>query len=252
MARARWYVARMDHEWAIAVLQRWMTGVRDVAPRGSWVRDSDEVQALLLWEHQTRRVLQRVEGTPELPDLVSQSRVEGFYFEHGMERIRYALGRLITDQETDEKLGSSAPQMSADDLHPIVWEAASALWDDEHHAQAVQRAATFLNAHIQDRAQRRDVSEGQLMIQAFSLNPPETGKPRLRWPGDDNDLTVKAMRTGILNYSQGCYAAIRNPTTHGTAERTRQEYLEQLAALSMLARWVDECELVQLPDPWDA
>lgn len=84
------------------------------------------------------------------------------------------------------------------------------------------------------------------MAQVFSLNPAEVGKPRLRWPGDDVDLTVKAMRSGMLQFSQGCFMAIRNPATHGTNEATAQEALEQLAVLSTLARWVDHCELIEV------
>jgi hypothetical protein len=89
------------------------------------------------------------------------------------------------------------------------------------------------------------VSDGNLMAQVFSASPPEEGKPRLRWPGGDTDLTVKAVRTGLLQFSQGCFAAIRNPATHGTTDMAPQEALEQLAILSTLARWVDGCELVR-------
>lgn len=84
------------------------------------------------------------------------------------------------------------------------------------------------------------------MTQAFSLSAPQAGKPRLRWPGKDDDLTVKAMRLGILNTAQGVFSAIRNPATHTTDELPKQEALEQLASLSVLARWIDRCELVHV------
>jgi len=95
---------------------------------------------------------------------------------------------------------------------------------------------------------RHDVSDVTLMAQAFSLSAPEPGKPRLRWPGDDDNLTVKAMRIGILNVAQGVYSAIRNPAIHGTGELPRQVAFEQLATLSTLARWIDGCELVTNQD----
>ncbi|WP_353953723.1 TIGR02391 family protein [Knoellia sp. S7-12] len=103
----------------------------------------------------------------------------------------------------------------------------------------------LLNAHAHDLTGRRDVSDSGLMAQVFSLSPPEPGKPRLRWPGDDSDLNVKAMRTGLLQFSQGCFMAIRNPMTHSTDENVEQKALEQLAVLSMLARWIEEWELVE-------
>jgi len=57
------------------------------------------------------------------------------------------------------------------------------------------------------------------------------------------------MRSGLLQFSQGCFLAIRNPVTHSTTEATEQEALEQLAILSTLARWVDQCELVEAEVP---
>ena len=36
---------------------------------------------------------------------------------------------------------------------------------------------------------------------------------------------------------------IRNPQAHPSDDITEQEALEQLAALSVLARWVDECDV---------
>jgi hypothetical protein len=163
----------------------------------------------------------------------------------GIEVAKYALGRLKTDAETRKILGTTAPTMAADALHPTIWGAASSLWDDGHYGQAVQRAATFLNADIQDKINRRDISDSSLMLESFSLSDAVDGKPRLRWPGEDNDLSVKAMRVGLLNFAQGIYSGIRNPTTHSTDDLQRQEALEQLAALSVLARWVDGCEVIR-------
>jgi hypothetical protein len=57
------------------------------------------------------------------------------------------------------------------------------------------------------------------------------------------------MRTGLLQFGQGCFAAIRNPATHGTTEMAPQEALEQLAILSTLARWIDHCKLLKTETP---
>jgi len=60
---------------------------------------------------------------------------------------------------------------------------------------------------------------------------------------------VKAMRAGLLQFSQGCFMAIQNPVTHSTRETAAQEALEQLAILSTLARWIDGCDLVEAETP---
>lgn len=202
-------------------------------------------------EFQTRHVLQLVLGLDRVDALVRPLGQHNFVeLQSGLDLARRALGKLATAEETAQHItGTSAPTMSADALHPLIWEAASRLWRDGHHAQAVQRAATFLNAHVQDRVDRRDISDNTLMAQVFSSSAPESGKPRLRWPGDDTDLTVRAMRSGLLQFSQGCFLAIRNPATHGTADVAAPHALEQLAILSTLARWIDQCELVGVDSP---
>lgn len=132
------------------------------------------------------------------------------------------IGRLQTDSETRQKLGSHAPTISADKLHSDIWSAASRRWDAGNHSDAVQRAATFLNASVQDRTSRHDVSDSELMREVFSLAPPTPGKPRLRWPGDDSNLSVRTMRVGMLNYPQGIFGAIRNTATHSVSEIPQQ------------------------------
>lgn len=46
-----------------------------------------------------------------------------------------------------------------------------------------------------------------------------------------------------MEYAVGCFMAIRNVAAHEEDELSEHEALEQLAALSLLARWIDECEL---------
>ncbi|RIR86658.1 hypothetical protein D2E66_03260 [Mycobacteroides abscessus] len=204
----------------------------------------------------TRRVIGVVLGIENVETLVRISAPRpagrrGFVeLEAGISLARRALGHIGTASEAAKHIsGTSAPTMAADSLHPLVWDAAAKLWRDEHYSAAVQRAATFLNAHVQDLTGRRDVSDRDLMAQVFSNDPPGEGKPRLRWPGNDTDLTVKAMRTGLLQFGQGCFAAIRNPATHGTTEMAAQVALEQLAVLSTLARWIDQCQLLEAQAP---
>jgi hypothetical protein len=55
------------------------------------------------------------------------------------------------------------------------------------------------------------------------------------------------MNDGLRSYAPGVQMLIRNPTTHTAENMSEQEALERLAALSLLARWLDECELVEAP-----
>ncbi|MCU1508394.1 MAG: hypothetical protein JWQ12_659 [Glaciihabitans sp.] len=237
----------MNTEWAIEVLERWIDLAKQAKKIGSGgtqlTRHSPVIDKLIDVEDQTARVVARVMGLQKVPRLIGLHQIY-FLLDVGIKDVSYALGRVRSDAETRKQLGSSAPSISADLLHPIVWSAASALWDDGHFGPAVQRAATMVNAHVQDRLGRHDLSDSPLMQQAFSMTEPSEGQPRLRWPGEDSDLTVKSMRDGLVRLAPGVFMTIRNPSTHSIDQLPRQEALEQLAVLSQLARWIDACEVL--------
>ena len=91
---------------------------------------------------------------------------------------------------------------------------------------------------------RRDVSETDLFKQAFSMDGPKVGKPRLRRMHDDGSDTYKSVQRGAMSLAEGVFGGIRNPLSHEVhQELSEQEGLEYLAALSVLARWVDESEV---------
>lgn len=245
----------MDEEKAAAVLDWWIANATAACATGNsgspggrypfGYEGSPAVDALREREDQTRRVIARVNKSTTLPVLLQRFSNNAVNIVAGIEEAKYALGRLRSDAETRAILGPTAPRMAADGLHQTIWNTAAPLWEGGHYRAAVQKAATQLNAEIQTRVSRYDVSDVELMQQTFSANAPVEGKPRLWWPGVDSDLTVKAMRGGILNFAQGVFSAIRNPATHTTDDLPRQEALEQLATLSTLARWIDRCELVE-------
>lgn len=154
------------------------------------------------------------------------------------ERVKTVLQR---QKEVQEKLGDNAPQLNAARLHPWIWDGARSLWQSGHYRQAVTDAATKLNAETQNKLGRRDISETDLFKQAFSLEAPQAGKPRLRVMADDGSRTYSSVHRGIMAFAEGCYAAIRNPASHTVQEELSEDHaLEQLAAFSVLARWVDE------------
>lgn len=247
----------MDEEWAVRVLEWWVTTASsaraanpsryDRVPFQTWAYLNDRhVPELRAREDQTAHVIQRVLGLQSLPTLIPTIDHEAVEMQAGIDAAERALGVLRTRAETLTKLGSNAPTMSADAMHPLIWDAASKRWDSEHYSDAVQRAATALSGLVKDRTGRYELGDSQLVSQAFSLEAAQEGKPRLRWPGKDDDLTVRSMREGILYVARGVFAAIRNPASHTTDETPKQVALEQLATLSMLVRWVDHCELVEV------
>ncbi|PPI12788.1 hypothetical protein C5D04_11290 [Rathayibacter sp. AY1D2] len=157
--------------------------------------------------------------------------------------VAKAIGVLNDWSNIRKYLDAEPPTTPSDSLHPVVWGAAKDLWKIGHHREAVARAATFLNAHIQDKSTRTDISDKSLMGQVFSDGAASEKTPRLRWSGSGSSETTMSMRNGLAGLAQGIFMTIRNPASHETAQIDPQMALEQLATLSLLARWVDECQL---------
>ena len=154
------------------------------------------------------------------------------------------LGVLADREDVATRLTPDAPVLPADQFHPWVWNSARTLWESHHYRQAVQAAATALNAKIQDKVGRRDVSDAKLVQEVFRETPPEPGKPRLRVPGDSSSETVQSRQRGALQLGLACTSLIRNPASHEDAEWDEQLALEYLATLSVFARAVDECQVI--------
>ena len=155
-----------------------------------------------------------------------------------------AKAELERQEEVRKNLGDDAPELSAAKLHPWVWDGASSLWHSGHFREAVEGAIRKLNAETQNKLGRRDVSETDLFNQAFSEQPAAAKNPRLHRMPDDGSKTFKSVQRGARIFAEGVFAGIRNPLAHeADREMPEQEALEYLAALSVLARWVDESTL---------
>jgi uncharacterized protein (TIGR02391 family) len=155
-----------------------------------------------------------------------------------------AIAQLEAEQELIENLGSGAPQLDAATLHPWVWGSVQGLWGSGHYREAVGAAARAINAHAQSKLGRRDALEAKLLSDAFSANPPSAGHPRLRLGSNDGGETFKNRQDGAGNFARGVYSAIRNPLAHeNDVELSENEALEQLAAFSILARWIDAASI---------
>lgn len=139
------------------------------------------------------------------------------------------------------------PILAASTFHPDLWEAVNPIWVDGHYRAAVQTGATFVEQRLKV-VLGRQIEGKDAISQAFSLDPPAVGKPRLRFvklqPGTGD---FRSMHEGVANFGRGCFQAIRNIVTHRLDELDEQQALEYLAALSCLVRWIDEAELEQLP-----
>lgn len=156
---------------------------------------------------------------------------------------------LVREQEIRENLGDNAPTISASSLHPWIWDGARSLWQSGRFRSAVQDAITKLNAETQNLVGRRDISETDLFKQAFTLDAPAPGKARLRRIPPDDSKTYTSVQRGAMALAEGIFAGIRNPFTHeADQELNEQVALEYLAALSVLARWVDESAVEQAED----
>lgn len=157
-----------------------------------------------------------------------------------------AKAELQRSEELAERLGDNAPDMDAGDLHPWAWENGRSFWNTGHFHQAVMQAAMRINAETQSKLGRMDVSETALFNEAFSLSDPKLGSPRLRLAENDGSKTYESLHHGARAFAEGLYAAIRNPGMHVPTDGGEEQLaLEQLAAFSLLARWVDQAEVVE-------
>lgn len=234
----------MDVEWALAELRTFIefTTLRQPSSGGGVVymgdfaspvgRSSDIIAAAQVVEKILDRVLPH--WRTEVPDDGKKR-----WAMHRQAAIR-AVAELERQAEVAERLGDNAPTISAGALHAWVWDAARSLWQSGHFREAVRAASVKINAETQNKAGRRDIAETDLFKQAYSDDAPQPGKSRLRPDGDDGGKTAKSVRRGTAALAEGCFAAIRNPASHDHLEELpEQEALEQLAALSVLARLVD-------------
>lgn len=156
-----------------------------------------------------------------------------------------AIALLHRREELREKLGDNAPTLDVGRLHPWVWDGARSMWGSEHYRAAVGDAARKVNAETQRKYGTRELSEKDLFLQAFSDDEPKPSRPRLRLPDDDDGKSATSLRRGIRTYAEGCFAALRNPAAHDVLrELLEHEALEQLAAFSVLARWVDVAQVI--------
>ncbi len=235
----------LNTEWAIGELDRFLeltdgSFQGDPEDMGVWfVANGNQDQIVAQWAV-ARRILLRMS-----PDWVLSDEPVSAYepeWKRQREAVLEAQALLSRKREIDENLGDKAPSLSASGFHPWVWEGARALWQSGYYRSAVEDAAKKVNAETQNKLGRRDVSEAELFKFAFSEDLPRVGGARLRrMAPEPGNKTYASMQRGARTLAEGIYAGIRNPLGHADpADLDEQVALEYLAALSILARWVDQ------------
>lgn len=149
-------------------------------------------------------------------------------------------------EELEQNLGEAGPALSVATMHPDVWDAAKSLWRNGHYGEAVSAAAKSVNAKLQAKVGRRDVSDMKLVSESFSLDAPKPTAPRLRLMNNDGSDTYKSLHEGALAFGRGCFLGIRNVLAHeygDLAEPPEELALHYLAAFSVLAQWIDQADV---------
>jgi hypothetical protein len=248
----------MDHAWAAKQLQDFASQIRLVKDlnRASWLTDGDDhrieadlqanIEDLITLEPVMRELMNAARlglGDYERPAGRSELSVE-YWIEDVHPYALRAIGVHTIGAEARERMRPDSPDLAADQFHPWVWDAAMSLWRAGSPQEAVQAAARSVNAWLQQKLSKKSLGEAALCREAFTLEPTAEGRSRLRFPGDRTSLTWRSRQGGARDFGAGCFEAIRNPASHEhNLELSEQVALEQLAAFSLLARWIEECSV---------
>ena len=154
--------------------------------------------------------------------------------------VRRCLGVLQQEAELAEKWSKQPTiELDLESLHPWVWNAAIDFWDSGHWGEAVEAAIKVVNAKLQERVERRDLSGTSLVRDAFSANPPTSGGQRLRVAPDDDSDTYQSAQEGAMHLGEAVFMYWRNVLAHEPGGATKQAAVEALGAVSTFARLVD-------------
>ncbi len=194
-------------------------------------------------EPTVKQVLKRLD--PELADFVLEKWAGEHASPSGVRTcVQQGLGILDDQEEWAVKLLPDAPVLPADQFHPWVWDSARTLWETGHYRQAVHTAANAITAKTQAKLNRRDLSDKKLMQEAFTSAPHPGVRRLVVDTGGLSGESASGMQAAVNNFAAGCYQGIRNPAAHEhEVDWDEQMALEYLAALSVLARWIDKARV---------
>ncbi|MFE9688014.1 TIGR02391 family protein [Streptomyces sp. NPDC006285] len=230
----------MNRDWVIKEIEKFLRLSARLASSGGGWQYSGTTAEIVAAAYSVEKIADRL-----VPDWRSSIRKSpSSKWEQLHEAAQRAKTAVDRDSEIGEMLGDDAPRLSAGHLHPWIWDAARSLWQSGHYRDAVRIASVKVNAETQNKVGRSDLSETKLFNEVFSEKSPEPGKPRLRVVPDDGSPTFSSVHRGVRAFAEGCFAAIRNPASHTLQSDLPADHaLEQLAAFSVLARWIDDAQL---------
>lgn len=203
------------------------------------------------WVERSRSAIALVygEGAPALHrfdvlsmDFVTAS-VGGPLYSHVVQSFDSVRGMLKSalDYVKVQSAADSEVQIGAGSFHPWLQSAVQIF--PTNPRSAVQEAARSVEISIRAKTLQQSGTAVGLVSEAFSTSDPTEAKPRLRFT--EFSVGTESWRNaheGAGNFGRGCFQRIRNLYSHGH-EPSPQEAYEALAALSLLARWVDNAIL---------
>jgi hypothetical protein len=257
--KAAGYGHRMDHAWAAEKLTQFrasidVLGYLDAAEgqefdelTDRYGTQDDIFDRLISLDPVMRDLMQA--ARPGLGEYTKPSdggwsfRNAAYWQEIVRNHVLQAIGIHELGAEARRRMRPDSPDLIADRFHSWAWEAAAPLWYAGSRQEAVHAAARSVNARMQQKRGHHDKSDAALCREFFSLDQPTPGRPRLRFTGyTRTDATWRSRQQGAMDFGAGCFEAIRNPAAHQHGLRLQEQVaLEQIAAFSLLARWVDEC-----------
>lgn len=168
-----------------------------------------------------------------------------FGYSGAVAAVTQLLGSLESAETTAALVGPSGPNLTVSTMHSWVRKAAGPLWEDGHHAQAVQTAAscvfdTELPAKLGLQKGARGTKPEEMVGKAFDETAPLLTIPGYT-PGTQNWTNVYQ---GAKHLGLACAKLVRNLGTHNvTAAGNKDELLEDLALLSRFARIIDSSSI---------
>nr|WP_189429743.1 MULTISPECIES: TIGR02391 family protein [Streptomyces] len=186
----------MDRKWMRARLEGFEeTAAQYWSVRGVNGDTTQEQRCLFEAEPTINRILRHL--SPDKPDLEVLGENDWGGLTIDLSQVSRGIGILADMDEWATRLAPESPSLPADRFHAWVWGAAQTFWESAHYRASVHAAATSINAHLQNKLGRRDLSDTKLIQEAFSDKAPESGKPRLRLPGDPGDPGVQTRQRAV-------------------------------------------------------
>jgi hypothetical protein len=144
-------------------------------------------------------------------------------------------------------LGRGAPE-SVGRVHSAVWRVAAPAWQEAQFGHAVKEAATFvLGVLLPNKLDRFDLAGIDLIAEAFNLEPPRPGRPRLRLRMAPDTEAWESAHSGAKSFGTGVALMVRGLVIADVDYLDEASAFELLMSLSALARWIDQANVERAP-----